>query len=548
VQTIEKLWREDPNLQVVICTAYSDYSWDDIVTRLGISDRLLILKKPFDSAEVAQLAVALTQKWTMTRRAMLKVDQLEGLVQQRTGELRHAALHDKLTGLPNRAQLSERLSRALRRHKEQGEDFALLFLDFDRFKLINDSLGHECGDLLLIAIAERMRAGLGAWAGERGKQDQWMAARLGGDEFIVMVEGAGGQGAVTAAVDSLLGVLRRPYHLRGHEVYITASIGLTTSAMGYASPEEAIRDADAAMYRAKFTGRDRMAVFDRSMHEQTLARLQLETDLRKALDRGEFVLHYQPIVAADTGMIAGTEALLRWKHPTRGWVTPGDFIPLAEETGLILPLGEWVLRTACAQMLAWRQATGHELGIYMSVNLSKRQLLEADLVAQVAAILTATSLDPRQLTLEITESVIMDKPELVAPVLQQIKDMGVGLSMDDFGTGQSSLTCLHRFPTDILKIDRAFIKNLESDRHYTAVVQAIVTLANNLGMRVTAEGIETTAQLAQIQALECNCAQGYLFAPALPAAELQEWLVAGKTLGRPAPTGQALDLAASAAA
>ena len=523
VMTIKQLWKEDPHLQVVICTAHSDYSWEQIVEQLGASDRLLILKKPFDHAEVCQLASALTAKWQLSQKAKLKVDELEVMVQQRTGELRHAAMHDRLTGLPNRELLSQCLKRAIQRAELGDSKFALLFLDFDRFKVINDSLGHAMGDLLLVGIADRLRAAI-----KQLHPHELTAARLGGDEFVVLLEKMQNHEEATTLAQELLDALRMPHHLRGHEICASASMGITTSDIGYAAPEDVLRDADNAMYRAKTHGKDRYVVFDRSMHEQACDRLAIETDLRKAVDRNEFILHYQPIVLTESGRIAGFEALVRWNHPIRGIISPASFVPIAEETGLICSIGRWVLRSACEQMSKWVAAYPAVRDMYMSVNLSKRQVLESGLLRDIVTALETTNLAPPCLKLEVTESLIMDKPEVIIPLLEQLRKLGIGLAMDDFGTGHSSLTWLKRFPVDTLKIDRSFIMDLDNNLQYSAIIQAIVTLAGHLKMRVTAEGIETRAQLAQIQALECDSAQGYYFSRPLNAADCTELLRTGK--------------------
>ena len=509
VETIERLWDKDPNLQVVICTAYSDYSWDQVVERLGRNDRLLILKKPFDNAEVTQIAVALTQKWQATQQARMKVADLEDLVAQRTAELERVAMFDQLTGLPNRTRFEHRLEAVMGPERGRG-DFAVLFVDFDRFKIINDSLGHDVGDLLLQEIARRIERSLSEWA--EGTERRWMAARLGGDEFVVLLEKMESLDAANTASEHMLSHLRASYHLAGHEVYTTASIGITADGPEEAGADQMIRRADAAMYRAKQAGRDCAVVFDASMEAETLARLELETDLRKALQGEEFHLQYQPIVCVETGETRGVEALVRWASPKRGAVGPDAFIPVAEETGLIVPIGRYVLWAAVRQLHAWQQRKAKDPPLYMSVNLSKSQLLDPGFVDQLAALLEEVPIAPRTLTLEVTESTVMDEAEAVAPILERIKQLGVKLSMDDFGTGHSSLNCLHRFPIDMLKMDRAFMLNVERNREYAAVVQAIVTLAKNLGMQVTAEGVETYAQLAQIQALECDQGQGFLFA------------------------------------
>jgi len=533
LRTVEELWKEDPNLQIIICTAYSDCSLEQMVERLGASDRLLIIKKPFDTAEVAQAAIAMTEKWSLAQQALLKVEQLERLVEQRTGELRRAAMTDRLTGLPNRAEAIDTLRLAIDAHRHQREPFLALFLDCDRFKVINDSLGHEVGDLLLVDFADRVECELRDWAtAHHVMPERCLAARFGGDEFVIVVRGCRCSEAETELAQRLLEVTRRPYQLRGHEVYATVSIGVTCSDFDYTSPEDVIRDADAAMYRAKASGADRAARFDRSMHATAMQRLRTEIDLRRAVERSQFAVYYQPIIDLEAGALTGFEALLRWNHPHRGVVQPAEFIHIAEETGVIMEVGSWVLREAVRQAADWRQRFPHDPPLKMSVNLSKRQMLEPGLTRYVAELLAEFELPPAALMLEVTESIVMEDPAVVTPILKDLRELGVTLAMDDFGTGHSSLSCLHRFPINVLKIDRSFIENMQHNLQYTAVVQAIITLAANLGMRVTAEGIETIEQLAQVQALECHCGQGFLFARPIPAAEIEELLAHRTTFGR----------------
>ena len=533
VQTIQALWQADPQLQVVICTAYSDYSWEQVISRLGSTDRLLILKKPFDDVEVCQLAVALTEKWIVTRQANLKLFEMQELVNSRTLELQQAALHDKLTGLPNRAFMNECLARTiLEARRDSKRQFALLFLDFDRFKVVNDSLGHEIGDLLLVSIAERLRETMRGHdlISPAAPSERATAVRLGGDEFIVMLDHLNSPLDAARVANRLLETLSKPYTIKGHQVQSTVSIGLTTSAVGYERPEQLIRDADTAMYRAKASGRGRYVVFDPKMHDDAVKRLTLENDLRTAIDGNQLTLHYQPIVQLDTALTSGVEALVRWNHPTRGLIPPGDFIGLAEETGLIIPLGRWVLHEACRQLAVWHE-TPEFRQLSMSVNVSRKQFVSSDLIKRLGEILSETKLDPSRLNLEITESVIMEDTAKALDALQQIRQMGVRLHMDDFGTGYSSLSCLHRFPIQGLKIDRAFINNVSERRDYAAVVNSIVTLAQNLGIELVAEGVETVDQLSMLQSLGCDKAQGYFFSRPVPPDKVEQFFRTAHRIG-----------------
>jgi diguanylate cyclase (GGDEF)-like protein len=532
VQTIEQLWKVDPRLQVVICTAYADYAWDEIVQRLGVSDRLLILKKPFDSVEARQLALALTEKWEMTQQAMLKLDELERIIEDRTTELRHAAGHDMLTGLANRSGLTERLRQLLERSNREAaavanapaaSEFAVLFLDFDRFKVVNDGLGHEVGDQLLVSISRRLCSVLAEPFGQPVSPDQVMAARLGGDEFVVLIEMPDAAANACKLADRLLDSLRAGYSLLGHQVFSTASIGITTSNFDYCRADDVLRDADAAMYAAKAAGKDRYVVFDRSMHDHTLTRLQMETDLRNSLVAGDFACAFQPVVSLGTGEVQGFEALLRWKHPIRGQVPPIDFIPVAEDTGLIQGLGKWILEDATRQLASWLKRP-NSAPMFVAVNMSKRQLLDPSVDRAIADLLESTGLAPECLKLEVTESIIMDRAEAVTPILHRLKKLGVQIWMDDFGTGHSSLSCMHTFPLDGLKIDRGFIRNLDMNPRYQAVVQAIVTLAKNLRLTIVAEGIETPQQAVLMQDLGCDFGQGYLFARPAFAADCEAFI------------------------
>ncbi len=450
-------------------------------------------------------------------------------------KLRLAALHDKLTQLPNRALLTERLSAAITRSKQEPDyKFAVLFLDFDRFKIINDSLGHEVGDLLLVSIAERLTTNLRSGDTALSFGDGHVPARLGGDEFVILLDGLANVSDAPVVAERIQAALSTPHVIGGHDVISTASIGIVTSDGHYDRAEDILRDADTAMYHAKTTGKARHVVFDDHMHQEAVQRLQLEEDLRRAVDRQEFSLDYQPIIALSTGRLIGFEALIRWKHPQRGNVPPDEFIGLSEEIGLILPMGTWALAEAARQLKQWHEQFPTDPPLTMNVNLSKRQLRQGDLVEIVKGIVRDTGVDPRWLKLEVTESVIMDSPEHITNVLQQLKDLGVGLCMDDFGTGHSSLSCLHRFPIDVMKIDRTFVLNTDGNREYAAVIHAIITLAHTLHMTVVGEGVETAGQLAQLQALECDWAQGNYFSKSMNVEAVEAYLAGPQGLAKSA--------------
>jgi diguanylate cyclase (GGDEF)-like protein len=522
VETISRLWQADPAIQVVICTAYSDYSWDQIIQKLGVTDRLLILKKPFDDVEVCQLASAMTGKWLATQLAQIKMGDLEVLVEKRTAELRDMALRDMLTGMPNRHLFNDTLSRAIALHRRDPRRmFAVLFLDMDRFKIVNDSLGHLIGDKLLIAFATRLGSVLRNEDVIASLTD-CTAARVGGDEFVVLLDGLKHHYDAMYVAERLLGVMAEPYKVDKHTIKITISIGVTTSALPYLSPGEIIRDADTAMYRAKAAGKNCFAIFDSRMHEDALLRMAMENDLRLAIEHCQFRLVYQPIVHLDSGRVYGFEALLRWQHPTEGVVSPLDFIPLAEEIGIIVPIGEWVLREACLELARWRCLPDLD-NLFVSVNLSRKQLHCPNLVETIREIIQETNLPPTAIKLEITESAIMEDMDLAVIILGQIRDLGIDLHIDDFGTGYSSLSCLHNFPVSGMKIDQSFINNVVDNPNYTAIINAIVTLAHNLRLELIAEGVETLDQMLMLKSMGCNFAQGYFFQRPLSCDQALEY-------------------------
>jgi diguanylate cyclase (GGDEF)-like protein len=425
--------------------------------------------------------------------------------------LRHDTLHDSLTSLPNRTLFLERLGHAIARARRRKDYlFAVLFLDLDRFKVVNDSLGHHVGDELLVAVARRL---------ERCLRAEDTVARLGGDEFAILLENIGDISDAGRIAERIQRELSSPVNLSGYEVFTSVSIGIVDSTAAHGAAERLLRSADMAMYRAKAAGKARYEMFDRAMHAQALSRLQLETDLRHGLERGEFRLLYQPIVSIVTGRIIAVEALLRWAQFERGLVSPTEFIPLAEEMGLIVPLGKWAIEQACAQARRWRDAVPEAAAVAMSVNLSVRQFSQPDLVRQVAEALAAAGLPPDALTLEITESMVVDNPDHASHVLRELKALGVSLHMDDFGTGYSSLSYLTRLPMDAIKIDRAFVSRMETDDTHFQLVRTILTLARSMNLRAVAEGVETEAQLLALRKLGCAEAQGYHFSrPCEPEA------------------------------
>jgi len=539
LRTIKEIWQADPDLNVVICTAFSDHSWSDIEATAGDGDRLLVLKKPFEPIEVRRLAATLTAKWTMSQRAALKMAELEELVSQRTTELRHTATHDKLTGLPNRRLFNDRLTQALEASRRTPDSrIAVLFIDFDRFKWVNDSLGHEAGDLVLQAVGQRLNNSLrSSDSATLNQSDCSTTARLGGDEFCILLTGLTSDDAAAVVATRILDELAKPYDILGQQIHSTASIGIAVGSSAYKRAEDLLRDADTAMYRAKAEGRGRFIIFDKAMHDQAVRRLTIEGELRRGVERGEFRTHYQPIVSLDTGELIAAEALVRWQHPERGLILPGEFIGVAEESGFINVLGLIILEASCRQLQEWKTLLP-DLDLSVTVNISAKQLTNRDFCSNVDAILRSTGLDPTSLILEITETVLIDVTELTVRTLREIRDKGIRVYLDDFGTGYSSLSLLHTFQLDGLKIDRSFVKEAGRLLQYAAIIQAINDLSHKLGMEVIAEGVETPEQVTMLRSLNCKVAQGYLFSRPVPAADF-ELLLRDKSLILPKAIGVA---------
>ena len=508
IETIRELWQTCPDIQVVLCTAYSDYSWRDIQKMLGETDSLVILKKPFDTVEVVQLAHALTRKWALDQEVQ--------------GRLHKLAFYDGLTGLPNRTLFLDRLEMVLQMSKRHGQAGALLFLDVDHFKRVNDTLGHKVGDQLLREISQRMTACLRATDTVARLHCQDVIARLGGDEFAIILPCLEQPDEATTVALRLAQQLAKPIDIADSQVALTSSIGITYFPEDGNDVETLLKNADLALFNAKHKRPNAVMFYQESMNEAVVKRLAMENHLRQAIEREELSLHYQPQISLTTGRMTGLEALLRWNSPALGMVPPLDFIPLAEENGMIVSIGEWVLRTACTQASAWM-----EQGLPLqriAVNVSLQQLVHPEFLRTVSQILADTSLSPAQLELEITESMIMRDPAGVIGTLHELKGQGVQIAIDDFGTGYSSLGRLRDLPIDCLKIDRSFVRGISMGMSDEPILNAVMIMAAGMDLRVIAEGVETAEQFDFLRACHCPEVQGYLFSRPLNDADATRFL------------------------
>jgi diguanylate cyclase (GGDEF)-like protein len=479
------------------------------------------IMKPFDFQHVEAAVRRALEHHSLLAAKRRHENHLEELVRQRTAELNHLAYHDVLTDLPNRILFEDRLTQALILAERNRQTLGVLFLSLDRFKKIHDTLGRAIGDRLLQKVAERLRS-----SAHRGET----VARFEGDEFALLLTQIGGTEGeeVVEVIFQINESLKLPFVVDGHELFITASVGITLYPDDGADAPTLLKNADAALYRAKEQGGDNYQFYTADMNAKAMKRLTLENSLRRALERNEFEVYYQPVLDTNTRKIVGMEALLRWHHPELGLVQPAEFIPLAEDTGMIVPIGEWVLRTACAQSKSWQEAGFAPLAL--AVNLSARQFQQQNLSEVVVLILQETGLNPHDLELELTESSIMKNAESAVRTLGELKALGVKIAIDDFGTGYSSLGYLKRLPIDTLKIDRSFVRDVTADPDDAALVMAIITLAHNLRLKVIAEGVDSEEQLSFLHLLRCDEWQGYLFSKPLPGEAFEELLLQGQNL------------------
>lgn len=538
IDTISAIWDIDPHVQIIICTAYTDHTWDEIVGTLGRTDGLLVLRKPFDSIEVLQAAHALSSKWELAAQVQSRLDELDSAVRERTSALehtnrkllrevqsrteaentlRHMASHDALTGLPNRSLLQDRIKSAIARAQRYGAKLAVMLLDLDHFKEVNDSCGHEAGDALLTVIAERLR---------HCAREVDTVARMGGDEFVILLEGLADPKDAALVAQRVVESCSEPIAVMGHELRTPPSIGIAIYPDDCQDAASLLKSADLAMYEAKNTGRATFHYYSDEMLRSSLEMLRVREELAAAVSQDQMQLWYQPLVDVATGNVAGMEALARWRHPELGVIPPLKFIPAAEKSGLIVPLGAWILEAACQQLAEWHQQEQPNLS--MAVNVSIRQLKSDNFVEVVTRAIQKSAIKPSCLELELTESAVMDDFPRSLQVLGELSDLGVRLAIDDFGAGYSSLTRLKELPIHTLKIDRFFIRDVVVDPRGAAIVRAVIAMAHSLGLTVVAEGVETPEQLDFLRTLEwtgevrsvCDRVQGYL-------------------LGRPAPPEQA---------
>ncbi|AXA56926.1 putative bifunctional diguanylate cyclase/phosphodiesterase [Pseudomonas thivervalensis] len=517
LQTIERLWEADPRLQIALCTAFSDYSWETMSERIEFDDQLLILKKPFDTLEIRQMASAMTWKWQLAQDAARKMRSLERTIEERVQELlkvSHLLQYDVLTELPNSMLLGDRLTQAMAQCRRHDRQLAVMFLGLDRFKRINNALGHPVGDEMLKRVARTLATVV---------RESDSVFRYGSDEFVVVLGDVVDPQQTKGVADKLLAAISSPQPIDGHDLSVTASLGISVYPTDGFDAVALIKKAETAMRNVKETGPNDYRFFTEDMNRRARQQQTIESGLRLGLQRKEFVLHYQPKLDLKSGKVVGVEALVRWDRPGHGMVYPSDFIPVAEDSGLIVPLSQWVLQEACQQACRW-QAQGMR-PLYLSVNVSAIDFRQRGFVEGIARTLKETGLDPTQLELEITESVLMQNVDTTVAILKAIKQQGIRLAIDDFGTGYSSLSYLQKFPVDVLKIDQSFVGDLSIDSNDAKLVSTIISLGKSLNLHIIAEGVETLEQLEFLKRHQCEEVQGYYFSKAVEPQAFADWMI-----------------------
>jgi len=519
IKTIKKIWDIDPNIQIVICTTYTDYTWEETINELGVDDNLLILQKPIDITVVRQLACALTKKWALEKKLLESTNSLQTYMTQHATQqaylqqkLEHQATHDKLTNLPNRLLLTDSLNHAIALAKRHKTICAIIFFNLDRFKLINDSLSHQAGDELLNKIVTEI---------SKIARASDIFARLDGDTFVLISQDIPNDKLILKIISRIMQSINQPFTIENHLINITASIGISVYPKDGSTTEELLRNANLAMYMAKREGRNKFQFYEKELNAENIQLFEKEIELRRAITNHEFVLHYQPQTDTDTNKLIGIEALIRWQHPSGGLIAPNDFIPIAEDCGLMPQIGNWVLYTACAQNKKWQKLGDSNLII--SVNVTKSQLNDPKFISIVRSALNNSGLAPKYLQIELTEDIVINNKKIEG-VIHALTKLGVKVSFDDFGTGNSSLNYLRRISIDQLKIDKSFVQNINTHNNDDIIIRAILSMAADLKLDVIAEGVETTAQLDFLNTHHCHKIQGYYFSEPLSASAFEKYL------------------------
>jgi diguanylate cyclase (GGDEF)-like protein len=513
LKTLATLWEKDKNFQAVLCTDTIDSQWERKIAKFPVGNNYMILKNPHDGMSVRQLAHTLAHKWQLENEKQLHNAHFEDHIKDRVSELNYQAHYDVLTALPNRTQLLKDLNELIVEAKKADRKLGIFFFDLDRFKLINDGLTHTIGDEVLKAVAERLQAA--------AVEYKHILGRFGGDEFILIIDDIKSESAASAIVKSLSGLFHKPFSIVGRRLNITSSIGVAFFPKDGSSARELFSHADIAMYVAKARGNNSYQFYESSLNMDVLKRLDFETELSQAIEMGQFVLHYQPEFNLVTGVLEGAEALMRWQHPERGLIMPEEFISIAEETGLIVPMGEWVLRAACRQNKIWQES--HLPQLRMAVNVAGLQFEHPGFVDLVKNILQDSGLSASYLELEITENVIIKNNKFVN-IVHELKNLGTRIALDDFGSGYSNINYLRKLPIDRLKIDRTYIQNIRTNAQDEAIIRTVIAMANAFNLQVLAEGVETPDQLNFLKEAQCHEGQGFYFSKPLSVEEFELFL------------------------